>query len=305
MAAMAGGELDEAVRRLQDALANAGKRAVRKLEADGAAAVLAPDEEAGLEAIVLVSGRPAILVRNGAFDAPPLDWVVLEDHRPAIEQTMRSVGRIEVDGHPTHEWIGTGFVVGDGVVMTNRHVAVEFARQSGAKWGFNPGMKVSIDYAEDLGTTNPAEFKVTEVIGVHNKHDLALLRVATTAKAPKPLPVSGNPATAKAKRRVYVTGYPAFDSRNGVDAMSRIFANVYNVKRLQPGAVMKVSGRALRLNHDCSTLGGNSGSCVVDLQTHQVVGLHFAGSYRIENSAVLLAGLRKDPLLKKAKVNFA
>ena len=27
--------------------------------------------------------------------------------------------------------------------------------------------------------------------------------------------------------------------------------------------------------HDCSTLGGVSGSCVVDLDSNQVIGLHF------------------------------
>jgi V8-like Glu-specific endopeptidase len=58
------------------------------------------------------------------------------------------------------------------------------------------------------------------------------------------------------------------------------------------------------LEHDSSTLGGNSGSCVVDLETHQVIGLHFRGKYLESNTAVVLSKLINDPLVKKAKLPF-
>ena len=57
--------------------------------------------------------------------------------------------------------------------------------------------------------------------------------------------------------------------------------------------------------HDCSTLGGVSGSCVVDLDSNQVIGLHFAGLYMQYNEAVALWRLVDDPLLTDAGVNFA
>lgn len=56
--------------------------------------------------------------------------------------------------------------------------------------------------------------------------------------------------------------------------------------------------------HDCSTLGGNSGSCIVNLETHRIVGLHFGGRFRITNEAVNLTKLASDPLIKKAELNF-
>jgi V8-like Glu-specific endopeptidase len=59
------------------------------------------------------------------------------------------------------------------------------------------------------------------------------------------------------------------------------------------------------LFHDASTLGGNSGSCVVDLDTGQVLGLHFGGQYMHYNVAVALWRLVDDPLLARAGVNFA
>ena len=55
--------------------------------------------------------------------------------------------------------------------------------------------------------------------------------------------------------------------------MRRIFADIYNVKRLQPGTVTVSGDPDKLLRHGCSTLGGNSGSPVTDLETHQVLGL--------------------------------
>ena len=86
--------------------------------------------------------------------------------------------------------------------------------------------------------------------------------------------------------------------------MLQIFANVFNVKRLQPGEIRTVFDQRHILEHDCSTLGGNSGSCVVDLETKQVVGLHYGGRYLEGNYAVALWQITDDPLLAKAKVNF-
>ena len=98
-------------------------------------------------------------------------------------------------------------------------------------------------------------------------------------------------------------GYPAWDGRRNDPAeMRKIFGEIFEVKRLQPGEMTGLTGKVFK--HDCSTLGGNSGSCVVDLETHQVLGLHFGGRYLEGNTAVALWTLTGDPLLKQAKVNF-
>lgn len=57
-------------------------------------------------------------------------------------------------------------------------------------------------------------------------------------------------------------GYPANDPRvSSIKEQSdrdKVFGNVWDVKRLQPGVVIRfVAGK---INHDASTLGGNSGS---------------------------------------------
>jgi hypothetical protein len=87
--------------------------------------------------------------------------------------------------------------------------------------------------------------------------------------------------------------------------MRSIFGDIFGVKRLQPGEIMAFFDDEGLFNHDCSTLGGNSGSCVVDLASHQVLGLHFQGYYLQYNQAVALWQLTADPLFKRARVRFA
>jgi V8-like Glu-specific endopeptidase len=304
-------EIDTAIHSTRERYLDAGKRAVKKIRADGEKADLGVDEKRGLEAIILLEGRPAILIQNGKFFPPPNGWEILEQMRPAIEKNFLSVGRIEVTGHPGGlDWIGTGFLVAKDVIITNRHVAKEFCRMKNAKqWELEPGMTARIDYNEELNATAPAEFAIKSVIGVHDTYDLALFKVALKsskkANAPTPLPVASAIAKAKKGRKVYVVGYPAADSRrNDFNEMSRIFSNIYNVKRFQPGEIMKLSPTKPLFEHDCSTLGGNSGSAVIDLETNQVIGLHFQGSYLESNSAIALWKLKDDLLLKKAGVNF-
>jgi hypothetical protein len=166
------------------------------------------------------------------------------------------------------------------------------------------------------------DLPITGVIGIHPTLDLALLRI-TPADAgnsgARPLTVMSEDPGPLAGRNLYVLGYPAPDRRNNPTIQRSIFGDEYFVKRLQPGAVMPPQpGAAIRaepcsmgtepadvLFHDASTLGGNSGSCVVDLDTGQAIGLHFGGQYMHYNVAVALWRLVDDPLLARAGVNFA
>lgn len=284
---------------------DAARRAAEKIRRDGVDADFEPDEVPGVEAIIVVEGRPAILIQDGKFFFPPEGWSKLEDRRAEIEAVFPSVGRIEVTGHPRFEWVGTGWMAGPGVVITNRHVAKEFSRPVGKRWEFEPGMKARIDFAEEFGGTAPREFPITDVLAVHTEIDLAVLKVGSVRgkTLPPPLPIATRPATPKKGREVYVVGYPAADpGRNDPEVMARIFNNIYNVKRLQPG---EVAGNKQSLHsHDCSTLGGNSGSCVVDLDTHRVIGLHFQGRFLEANWAVTMAKVRSDPAVRKADLHF-
>ena len=97
---------------------------------------------------------------------------------------------------------------------------------------------------------------------------------------------------------VVVVGYPARASKNVIpdqDRMRELFRDRYDVKRAAPGLTMPSENQVTR--HDCTTLGGNSGSVVLDLATGKAVGLHYAGLYDESNYAVrasVLAGYVKN-----------
>ncbi|GAA5612723.1 serine protease [Streptomyces platensis] len=288
---------------------SAGVSGLEKL-AEGRADEIDDDESFGVEAIVLLEGRPAILVQNHDFAPQQGDWAVLDGHRAAIRESLARVGRVELSGHLSLDWLGTAFLVGPDVVLTNRHVAAEFARGDGAGWTFQQGISARLDMGEEYGgeAEDGLAYDVVEVLGIHEDVDLALLRVAPPAGGgalPAPLAVAADAPADLPGRPVYCVGYPAYDGRrNEPESMRRIFMDIYNVKRLQPGTATElVPGRNV-IKHDCSTLGGNSGSPVIDLTDHRVLGLHFGGRYGFGNFAVPLWQLVEDPLLSRADINF-
>lgn len=285
----------------------AGNKALDKIER-GLEGGLSEEEERGLEAIILEVVRPAILIKKGHFSSPPVQWLILNKYKNQIEQSFACVGRIEVSGHPRHQWVGTGFVAGDGVVMTNRHVAEEFAELENETWKFISGRSAGINFIRELGVQDTLEFEVEGIIGIHEHFDLALLSVKAKSAAGAdlivPLKVMITEPPAESQQQVYVVGYPAFDGRrNAPNVMSRIFEDIYDVKRLQPGKITGFDPNENKLLHDCSTLGGNSGSPVFDMTTSQVVGLHFGGRYLQNNNAVALWTMTDDPLLRDV-LNF-
>jgi S1-C subfamily serine protease len=298
----------EATRRERERVVGDGIDGLTKV-AEGREGELDDDELFGLEAIVLLEGRPAILIQEGDFHPPPHEWSRLSERRAPIREVIARSGRVEVSGHVSLDWLGTAFLVGRTTLMTNRHVAREFCSRSGDSWTFRPGITTRIDFLEELGSTATLEFEITETIGIHDQHDLALLRVEMASPAghalPDPLAVAATEPPDLFGRDVYVVGYPAWDSRrNEPEPIRRLFADIYNVKRLQPGRAVGYSTAYSAVEHDCSTLGGNSGSPVVDLETHQVIGLHFGGRYGVGNYAVPLWMLADDPLLKQGDLNF-
>jgi S1-C subfamily serine protease len=270
---------------------------------------LTPREQVGLEAIIVLEGRPPLFIQGGDFVQTPAEWQVLSEHRERIKASIARVGRVEVTGHPDYEWIGTGFLAGPDVIITNRHVAREFARADGDSWVFESGMSAQLDFNEEHGALQPLEFAITGIVGLHERHDLAILEIAQTGGGnqalPDPLVVTATQPGAVSDRQVYVIGYPAWDGRrNDPTYMRQIFSNIFDVKRLQPGLITSWTDGADRFIHDCSTLGGNSGSPVFDLETHEVVGLHFGGRYLTGNNAVPLWRLTADELLRAGGVNF-
>jgi formylglycine-generating enzyme required for sulfatase activity len=98
-------------------------------------------------------------------------------------------------------------------------------------------------------------------------------------------------------------GYPARDTRHDMAVLSRVFGDVYGILRLQPGQVLEEKAEELLVVHNCFTAGGNGGSALIDIETGEVLGLHFAGWYRPgsagfkQGHAIATYRLAQHPLL--------
>ncbi|MBZ9922572.1 DNA/RNA non-specific endonuclease, partial [Mesorhizobium sp. BR1-1-7] len=196
-------------------------------------------------------------------------------------------------------WGGTGFVVAEAPggrrkVVTNRHVAKLVARRArdgsgvflrspiGARYSANLDLREEVDSAPGNAFTLPV---VTILyMADDTEADVALLEIEVReGLAPDPVPLA--PRRGRDGELVGTIGYPAFDDRNDLSQMRQYFNDLYDVKRFAPGLIM-TGGEGTVLSHDCTTLGGNSGSCLVSLEQQAVVGLHFSGEFGIQNAAV-------------------
>jgi glutamyl endopeptidase len=272
---------------------------------------LTPEEAVGLECALLLYARPAVLVSEGRLCNVPPFWNLLMDQCEDIELAQRGVGRIELLGHPEFDWAGTGFLVNEHTLMTTRSIADLFIEERSGQWSFRPGISAWMDYRPEYQSVSTAGYRVRSVLGVHDVYDLALLEVEppqVNGGAPAPLALAAQAPGQVEGRPVYLVGYPIRDARrNEPEMVTRVFRDVYNVKRVQPG-LLRGQFRfheVQLLRHDCAPLGRNAGACVVDLETHQVIGMHLSGRYLDAGTAVPLYVLRDDPLLQRHGVTFA
>ena len=267
-----------------------------------------PGDGSGAEAIILRFTRPVFLVQDSLV-IPPADSATfaagesavitarLDEARQRIDAAIPSVGRINLVNHRM-SWVGTGWMVDPEIAVTNRHVAEVFAARDGGAFPFRVAdqtgrlVKASIDWRQEYGRPNESVVRVEEVLWMEpdGGPDLALLRVRATdeddAPTPSPVALMGQAEVdASVGSWMAVIGYPARSPYNRADDQQRLFDGIYDVKRLAPGTVTGVSPDG-QLTHDATTLGGNSGSVVLDLASGQAVALHFGGYEGDRNMAV-------------------
>lgn len=301
-------KVKEALARLDSDDAELGEELKAKLDRPAAELAMAPLRTSARgatplltrETIVLRTGRPVLAIQSNEVvlefrDADSRIWKSrLIEAREKLRNPLRAVGRIDLAGHPDYSWVGTGWLVRPDIIATNRHVAQEFGRRSGDAFTFQLGlgrrpMTASIDFLKEVGNDDELVFKIRDVLHIEDEDgpDLAFLRVAG---APRAQPIQLATAPAAVRQQIAVIGYPARDSRiPDQDLMEDLFGDVYDCKRLAPGQI-KHSGQE-ELQHDCSTLGGNSGSVVLDLATGKALGIHFAGRFLEANFAVSAAAI--------------
>jgi endonuclease G, mitochondrial len=264
---------------------------------------ITPSEIFGLEAIVLPRNRPVAFVRGELYDDLEEPWVNLNDDvvKRRIASLLPLIGRVEVPSSPILPYAGTGFVVGRDLIATNRHVAQLFSQGLGLTIRYRAG-DAAIDFKRQIDAPDDdraAYLSVRAVEMIHPYWDMALLRVDGLPTA-RMLRLSVKSPEELLDHKVVVIGYPARDDRSDLALQDRVFNRTYNVKRLQPGfiraraEIQSFENNVNAMTHDASTLGGNSGSAVIDIDSGDIVALHFAGEYLKANYAVPMYELARD-----------
>lgn len=264
-------------------------------------------DELAYESIVLRRERPVLPIKE---DRVVLDFREQEDSviwkqrletaAPLLARPLRAVGRIELVRGPL-EWVGTGWLIDDDVLVTNRHVADIFAVRSGSEFRFRIGdsgpMSAATDFRKEIeGTDDDATvFELVRPLHIEPSPgpDLAFFEIKRTntrnGSLAQKLVLA---AQARVTANAAVIGYPAYDSRiPDKDLMDQIYGGIYDRKRFAPGAVTALDGNLLK--HNMCTLGGSSGSVVVDLDSGETLGLHFSGTFLTTNYAVRIEVVKR------------
>jgi S1-C subfamily serine protease len=229
----------------------------------------------------------AVLRRYPDYHAyPPGTLSAWESFRGAVKPWLYSIGRIDQGECGT----GTGFLVSPRLLATNYHVVREL-----------DFIATSVRFKCEYGTVDDLDpVAITGIAAKHSTLDLVLLRLEHPVPQP-PLQLESEPPQPGSP--VVAIGYPMEDTRNPALAHS-VFEGDYGWKRAAPGEITATEADALY--HDCSTLGGNSGSPLLSLSSVRVVGMHRHGDFLDRNEAVPgpdvaafvqshLAGLPADP----------
>jgi len=291
------------------------QREAQRLQPEGAVADLTLDprgqirrdpRDLALETIVNRE-RPVLFVRDGQFDTTEVTTLGpeavdlvnrMKQDGSRLFSLLPLIGRIDVVNFPGSDFVGTGWFVDTDIVVTNRHVASLIARFDGRKFAFTRGIAgqtIESSFCDahefdDLAPDATRIFKVTKVLYIEpdtGPHDIAFLKVdrRTDGRGPSFIPVA--PSDVGDEVPVCVIGYPARAPKRVIadqELMKQLYRDRFDVKRAAPGFTSGIERGAT--THDCTTLGGNSGSVVLDLASGNAVGLHYAGIYEEDNFAV-------------------
>lgn len=263
-----------------------------------------------LEAIILKIGRPSLLIQNNSFQLPASDtWSErLKNSRSVLEKVIPSIGRIELQEHPSYDWDGTGWMIDNDIIITNRHVAQLFISEGeNLSFKINPRGKLiraDIDFLEEYKLSGELEFSIVKALYIEKEPgpDIAFFKISpkpNVGDGRLPAPIQLSNKIVDKEHYVAAIGYPAYDSRSDSSVMKEIFNDIYDTKRLSPGVLYPPIPGEWLVTHDCSTLGGSSGSVLLDLETGEALGIHFGGKYLDKNYAV--SSVKIIELLQKIK----
>lgn len=241
-------------------------------------------EFAALETVIRLM-RPVIPSTDGLFAELPRQeghdlhtpelTAAWDAFRAKAQPKVGSVGRIDLG----KSQIGAGFIVGAGLIATNRHV---LGMLTDGSEQLAPGA-ATITFRHELNCFNKLSdtVPIEAVAAIHPRLDMALLRTADTGREAFEIDVAalaeGDP--------VATIGYGSDDRGNNPAFLDAVFATRFGVRLASLGEALDESASPW-LFHDCSTTQGFSGAPVLSVATGKVAGLHRGGQFVFRNEAI-------------------
>lgn len=237
-----------------------------------------------------------------------------------LRQAYQATGRIGYAqvGKPSAEdySFGTGFLVTDRHVMTNRHVHGMYGHYMMDK--SDPG-GIEFIAEKDKDASDFVPFNCEPPLLLPGL-DIAIYTLARPVTNRTPIRLKAIATERLEGQDIIVIGYPDTHTPDDEDIKAVVEDNaIFAVKRISQGQIFRHStdlgnpfGVETRVSedkatsfkmpaicHNASTLGGNSGSPLIDLKTGELVGVHFAGSKAFNkkeaaNLAMAIAQLKED-----------
>jgi hypothetical protein len=175
------------------------------------------------------------------------------------------------------------------------------------RWETSPERRPFWDPGEAPDSHAAPAGRIQRIAAVHPHLDMALLRVTgVDDSGARVLPLSAGGPDQPQGERDYVAGYPVVSAHLPIhpQLLSLLFggASAEVPKRVAPGLLQGRTDDTLA--HDASTLGGSSGSAIIEFDSHRVVGLHFSGAYGTANYAVPLWHVQNDPFFIENQIGF-
>jgi endonuclease G len=185
----------------------------------------AVEQDFGLESIVLRRQRSVLAIKDNEAQLDFLDkadseiWAVrLKQAKPFLDSAIRAVGRVELQGGML-DWVGTGWLVADDVMVTSRNVANLFAARNGQGFSFRMGhdgpIQASVDFLQEIDNPNTMVFQLVRALHIEDEPgpDIAFFEIAVVAGNLKPAAPIELATEIAVTENVAVIGYPAYDSR--------------------------------------------------------------------------------------------
>jgi len=235
--------------------------------------------------LLVTAGLAAVAVHAAEAD--------LADVVPRVKPSVLAVGSYLPTRSPAFQFRGTGFVVGDGMlVATNAHVLPD---------------NLDVAHSEVLAVARVEEggkINVRQVArqAVDPTHDLALLRLLGGGRLPSLALDEG--ATVREGQSVGFTGFPLGTAlgmrpvthRGIVSALTPIGTPQASAQNLKSGLIRRLSNSFEVLQLDATAYPGNSGSPLFDVHSGAVVGIV---------NMVFVKGAKETALTQPSGITYA